>query len=110
MSRENKELRVLWSERIKTQRASGLPQKAWCNREGISPNTFQGWVSRLGVQTRKKPAGAFVKVVPSNPCTRPPKAEAAESGEIEVTLVKLKLPACYGQHTLCELIAGLTEQ
>jgi hypothetical protein len=32
MGRENKELQVLWPERIKTQRAGGLPQKVQCGR------------------------------------------------------------------------------
>lgn len=38
---------VLWGQRIAAWRDSGLSQRAWCLREGVSPQTFGYWCRRL---------------------------------------------------------------
>jgi hypothetical protein len=103
------ELQAVWIERIKAQRASGQLVKEWCTQEGISHNTFQGWVKRLEMQTRKKRGGAFVKVVPSKVLTHTPEVTMTGAGVIDVTLIRFKLPSGYGSEALAELIGGLTE-
>lgn len=38
---------VLWEKRVGSWRSSGLSQRAWCLRHGISPQTFGYWCRRL---------------------------------------------------------------
>ena len=38
---------VLWEQRIAAWRGSGLSQRAWSLREGVSPQTFGYWCRRL---------------------------------------------------------------
>ena len=37
-----------WSARITAYERSGLGRRAWCEREGVSPNTLDYWRRRLG--------------------------------------------------------------
>ena len=38
---------VLWERRVASWRSTGLSQRAWCLRHGISPQTFGYWCRRL---------------------------------------------------------------
>jgi len=78
MSRKNRELSEQWASRIKAQRASGQTQKEWCKQEGLSQNTMQWWIKRLGMQAKSakpvaKDAGVFTQVVPIAEPISPPK-------------------------------------
>lgn len=117
MSNENGVLHAQWAERIKSQRASGLSQKAWCKREGVPYSTYMGWISRLCMQQQaaapKKASGpankdiaTFVKVEQSGraPCMH---AEVmATDSVIELSVIRMRLPAGYEPKRLCELIEG----
>lgn len=45
MSKQTK--MALWEKRVGSWRSSGLSQRAWCLRHGISPQTFGYWCRRL---------------------------------------------------------------
>jgi hypothetical protein len=103
--------REIWEARIKAQRESELAQKAWCEREGISHNTMQGWIKRLGLQQHEHGShhkAPFVKAV-----TQPPKKNEGATdtpGAIEMTVIKIRMPISYGQEALSRLLCEMTEQ
>jgi hypothetical protein len=45
MSKQTK--MALWEKRVGSWRSSGLSQRVWCLRHGISPQTFGYWCRRL---------------------------------------------------------------
>ena len=45
MSKQTK--MALWEKRLGSWRSSGLSQRAWCLRHGISPQAFGYWCRRL---------------------------------------------------------------
>jgi hypothetical protein len=45
MSKQTK--MALWEKRVGSWRSSGLSQRAWCLRHGISPQTFGYWCRSL---------------------------------------------------------------
>lgn len=51
---------ALWSERIEQWRSSGLSRRAWCERSGINPHTFDYW-------RRRQPALLPIAVAPTAP-------------------------------------------
>ena len=50
-----------WSELIKTQQASGLTIKQWCEENGIKPNTYYCRLKKIREQFVEAPA-----IVPLN--------------------------------------------
>jgi hypothetical protein len=48
-----------WAEIMERQRASGLSQPKFCEREGIAQSTFDRWYNRLGAG---KQSGRMVQV------------------------------------------------
>lgn len=106
MSKENRELHEQWKERIATQRASGLTQREWSKREGISKNTFSWWVKQLGLSSQpeptKKGSDTFVQVVPFEEPAQMPGTNA-DSG-IELSIIRIRLSEGYGCSGLCEII------
>jgi len=108
--KESRELHAVWEQRINAQRASGLSRKEWCAAEGLSPNTFQGWIGRLGMQKKSNkqiPDGgsAFVKIVPTRASTQEP--DGIEG--IELSIIRLRLPVGYDRIALRDLIEGLAD-
>lgn len=49
-----------WERRLKEQALSGLTPRAWCQRRGVSEQTFHYWQKRLGKATEK--SNDFVQI------------------------------------------------
>ncbi len=77
----------LWEKRVSSWRSSGLSQRAWCLRHGVSSQTFGYWCRRLSsrdamlpVVVRGEDASAPVEVVLGNGvCLRLPSAMSGEA-------------------------------
>jgi hypothetical protein len=56
---------AFWRAALSRQRASGLAQRAFCDREGLAVSTFSWWSRRIA--SAQAPAGAvqFVEVTPT---------------------------------------------
>jgi hypothetical protein len=60
---------AIWAERIQSWEASGLTQRAFCEREAIKYTTFDYWHRQVATKVAKikpalKPAGRPLKLVP----------------------------------------------
>lgn len=88
---------VLWEQRIAACRGSGLSQRAWCLREGVSAQSFGYWCRRLSS------CNAMLPVVLCD-------AVAPEAVSIEVLLgngVSLRLPRSLSSDALSRWLQAL---
>jgi transposase-like protein len=57
---------TLWEERVVSWQASGLSQKAWCEREGVPLSTLRYWRQKLrggsAPDLESEPASRFIPV------------------------------------------------
>jgi hypothetical protein len=91
----------VWSKRVRSFEASGLSQRLWCERRGISTSSFSYWRQRLA---ETKPATALVPIVVANENT-PAAVDAAI--EFEVGGVRLRAGAGIDAAWLCAVVRGL---
>ena len=84
-----------WGQYISGWKASGLTQSAYCEREGISYDTFKGWRQRLrrdavmrGSVPRLVPVRVVGSPAPRSTPTEPrmPRGRAGPSPEAEIRL------------------------
>lgn len=71
-----------WRSVISRYQASGLPQKQFCVREGISFGTFKTWLYRLKsleVKVGDEPTTLFTPIVVTEELGRPIREEPHES-------------------------------
>lgn len=86
---------ALWEQRIAAWRDSGLSQRAWCQHEGVSPQTFGYWFRRLSSR------GAMLPVVLS---------DAVVAASVEVALgngVSVRLPSSLPADVLVHWLRAL---
>jgi len=56
------EAKQTWEEHLRTWRASGLTQKEFCEKNGLSYWSFKSWAGKLKPGTRKKRAAGLVRI------------------------------------------------
>ncbi len=83
-----------WAKHIAGWKASGLTQRAYCERESISYDTFKR--RRLQLRREKRPAEAAVRLVPVTvggvqPAGRPAVGTAPASGRVVARGVEVRL-------------------
>ncbi|WP_318257225.1 IS66 family insertion sequence element accessory protein TnpA [Ruminococcus sp. XPD3002] len=86
-----------WSELIKTQQASGLTIKQWCEENGIKPNTFYCRLKKIREQFIEAPT-----IVPLN-------VSQQRQSEIHIGKndLQISLPSDIDPETLLALVKAL---
>jgi hypothetical protein len=107
--------REVWEERIKAQRESGLTRSEWCEREGVSKDTMQGWVGRLGMQKRRsqnKRQRTFARAVTpeASECVIVPFAPASTMPQMDLTIIHASIPAGMEPETFGKLLREISGQ
>jgi hypothetical protein len=100
--------KAVWEARIAEQRASGKAQRKQCEEQGLSHNTFQGWVKCLGMQAGKRQGrkSVFIEAVPVSPAGGGEERGCAGNPQgIEVCAIKVVLPRGYEGNVIGALFA-----
>ena len=87
-----------WSELIKTQQASGLTIKQWCEENGIKPNTFYCRLKKIREQFIDAPA-----IVPLNI----PQQQRQSEIRIGKNDLQISMPSDIDPETLLALVKAL---
>lgn len=80
-------------------RASGLTQREFAERAGVTLSALQGWLYRRGKSSA--PCGRFVEVVPPVPAT------ATERIEVRVGSIHVVLPAAASADRIAAIVRAL---
>jgi transposase-like protein len=102
-----------WVERIKQQRDSGQSQGIWCSENGLSRNTLQYWIKKLGMQQSvSTPHKKFAKVtVPLEPRkSLEQEAKPTDGLTIKLQNISFKIPEGYAVQDIREFIAEILGQ
>ena len=97
---------AFWQEVVTRQRASGLSIKAFCEREGVSYQSFFIWKRRLGLIATEGPA--IVAFAPVR--VQPEVAPEAAAGGIEILLPRdrrVRLTGTVDPQQLAAVLAAL---
>jgi transposase-like protein len=77
-------------------RASGLTQREFAEREGVTLSALQGWLYRRGKSSAS--CGRFVEVVPATP---------TERVEVRVGSIRIVLPAAASADRIAAIVRAL---
>lgn len=88
-----------WSKRVQSFESSGVSQRAWCERNGVSKSSLSYWRRRMSKSTP-----ALVPIVVAGERTTAPADSALE---IEVGGVVLRVSASVDATWLCAVLRGL---
>jgi hypothetical protein len=105
---------LFWRKAVQRQLESGLSQAAFCEKEGLNPNSFSGWKKEVA---RRDVEAASQSSVPAKdifvPVTSLPEATADAKGrpiaEIDLASGVVRIFAGIDRHALHEVIAALRE-
>ncbi len=88
-----------WSKRVRSFESSGLSQRGWCERHGVSKSSLSYWRRRLA-----KSPSALVPIVVSSEQTT-----ALSDGALEIEVAGVRLRAREGVDAvwLCAVLRGL---
>jgi transposase len=94
-----RETLIVWAERVRRWRASGVTAREFAVQEGVNRHTLSHWAWKLG---RARVAPAFIEVIAT--------PEIRDGGSIEIILretLRIRVSGAFDATVLREVVAAL---
>ena len=101
----NKELRIIWEQRLLEYKDSGQSIAAWCNERSVKENQFYYWRKKLRSEQAEKEQP--VKWLPMEVDFYKQARRATDSILVHVGQVAVEIKKGFNQHLLREIVQVL---
>ena len=94
---------LLWGQRIRERKESGMTIEQWCEQKGISKHIYNYWNQRVRKNQKKKEGVTFAEVTSMCKHTGSNKQKATSDLQLFFKDIRIAIPHNFNKNSLADL-------